>query len=120
MTDCHRFDPTLLREYDVRGIVGKTLSDADAKALGRAFGTIVRRSGGARVCVGYDGRLSSPEMESAVVSGLMEAGINVTRVGRGPTPMLYYAVCQFEADGGIMITGSHNPPDYNGFKMMLG
>ena len=120
MTDSHRFDPTLLREYDIRGIVGKTLGDVDARAIGRAFGTIVRRTGGLQVCVGYDGRLSSPEMESAVVSGLTQAGVNVTRVGRGPTPMLYYAVCQFEADGGIMITGSHNPPDYNGFKMMLG
>jgi phosphomannomutase len=116
----HRFDPTILREYDVRGVVGQTLTAADAHALGRAFGTIVKRGGGDTVCVGYDGRLSSPELEAALVDGLVAAGQHVFRIGRGPTPMLYYAVRTAEAGGGIMITGSHNPPDYNGFKMMLG
>jgi len=116
----HAFDPTILREYDVRGIVGKTLSAADAKAVAMALGTLVRRQGGRRVAVGYDGRLSSPDLEAAVVAGLEAVGIQALRVGLGPTPMLYFAVHHLDADGGIMITGSHNPPEYNGFKLMLG
>ncbi|MFC7050863.1 phosphoglucomutase/phosphomannomutase PgmG [Emcibacter nanhaiensis] len=116
----HSFNPTVLREYDIRGIVGDTIKEQDAEALGRAFGTLVRRNGGRKVCVGYDGRLSSPSLEKALVSGLLATGLDVIRVGRGPTPMLYYSVFELDADGGIMITGSHNPPDYNGFKMMIG
>ncbi|EDP61412.1 phosphomannomutase [alpha proteobacterium BAL199] len=120
MIGAHRFDPTILREYDVRGVIGKTLSPTDAEALGRAFGTCVRRAGGKRVTVGRDGRLSSPDMEAGVVAGLRAAGIDVLRVGGCPTPGLYFSVYELKADGGIMITGSHNPPDYNGFKMMIG
>ena len=116
----HDFDPTVLREYDIRGIVGKTLHTADAFAIGSCFGTVVARNGGKRVAVGYDGRLSSPAMEAALTEGLMASGMDVVRIGRGPTPMLYYAATTLPADGGIMVTGSHNPPDYNGFKMMLG
>jgi phosphomannomutase len=115
----HRFDPSSLREYDIRGIVGKTLGAADADAIGRGFGTRVRRAGGRRVAVGYDGRLSSPMLEAALVEGLVAVGIDVVRIGRGPTPMLYYAEATLEVDGGIEITGSHNPADYNGFKMVL-
>jgi phosphomannomutase len=120
MTFVHKFDPTVLREYDIRGVVGETLSVEDARAIGRLFGTVVARNGGSRVCVGYDGRLSSPDMEGALVEGLTTAGIDVERIGCGPTPMLYYAAFATEADGGIMVTGSHNPPTHNGFKMMLG
>ena len=116
----HRFDPTILREYDIRGVVGKTLSAADARALGRGFGTLLRRAGGTKVCVGYDGRLSSPELEFALVEGLRACGLSVLRVGRGPSPMLYYAAVTREADGAVMVTGSHNPPDHNGFKLMRG
>ena len=116
----HRFDPTILREYDIRGLVGKTLFAEDARALGRAYGSAVRRRGGRTVAVGYDGRLSSPELESALVEGLKASGLEVMRIGLGPTPMLYFAVFHLPADGGVMVTGSHNPPDYNGFKMMLG
>ena len=116
----HNFDPTTLREYDIRGIIGKTLGEADAAAIGRSFGTRVRRNGGKRVAVGFDGRLSSPGLEAALVEGLNAVGIDAVRVGVGPTPMLYYAVYELGCDGGVMITGSHNPPDYNGFKMMLG
>ncbi|MBM3486211.1 MAG: phosphomannomutase/phosphoglucomutase [Alphaproteobacteria bacterium] len=116
----HRFDPTILREYDIRGVVGKTLGPADARAIGRGFGTFVAQGGGRRVAVGYDGRLSSPELEAALIEGLTAAGIDVTRIGLGPTPMLYYAVYTLGVDGGIMISGSHNPPEYNGFKMMMG
>jgi phosphomannomutase len=116
----HDFHPTILREYDVRGIVGQTLSAADARALGRAYATILRRDGGKQVCVGFDGRLSSPELEAALVDGLKQSGLEVLRIGRGPTPMLYFAVHHLDADGGIQVTGSHNPPDHNGFKIMLG
>jgi phosphomannomutase len=116
----HDFHPTVLREYDIRGIVGKTLSEADAYAVGRGFGTLVRRNGGRTVCTGYDGRVSSPALEAALVDGLKASGLRVLRVGLGPTPMLYFSVYHHDADGGVMLTGSHNPPDYNGFKMMIG
>src|SRR5262249_14559606 len=115
----HRFDPTILREYDIRGIVGDTLVARDADAVGRAFGTVVRRAGGRTACVGYDGRLTSPALEAALVEGLRACGLAVWRIGLGPTPMLYYATTTLAADAGIMVTGSHNPPDHNGFKMML-
>lgn len=116
----HQFDPTVLREYDIRGIVGRTLHGADAFAIGRVFGSIVAGNGGKRVAVGYDGRLTSPDLEQPLVDGLKASGMEVLRVGRGPTPMLYYAATTLETDGAVMVTGSHNPPDYNGFKMMLG
>lgn len=115
----HHFHPTALREYDIRGIIGQTLGEADARAIGRGFGTLIARGGGSKVAVGHDGRLSSPALEAALVEGLMAAGMTVLRIGLGPTPMLYYAVHELGADGGIMVTGSHNPPDWNGFKMML-
>ncbi len=115
----HRFDPTSLREYDIRGIVGKNLHHADAFAIGRCFGSIVARAGGRAVVVGYDGRLSSPGMEDALVRGLVVSGVDAIRIGRGPTPLLYYAATRLRTAGGIMITGSHNPANYNGFKMML-
>ena len=114
----HDFDATLLREYDIRGVVGTTLHTADAQAIGRSFGTVIRRSGGRRVVVGYDGRLSSPVLAEALVAGLAATGCDVTVIGQSPTPMLYFATHHLEADGGIEITGSHNPPDYNGFKMV--
>ncbi|MDB5368784.1 MAG: phosphomannomutase [Roseomonas sp.] len=116
----HDFHPTSLREYDIRGVVGKTLSSADAFAIGRCFGSIVTQAGGRKVAVGYDGRLSSPELEAQLVAGLVACGLEVARVGCGPTPMLYFALYELKADGAVMVTGSHNPPDYNGFKMMLG
>jgi phosphomannomutase len=116
----HRFDPSILREYDIRGIVGTNLFAADAEALGRAFAATLAEGGGSRVAVGYDGRLTSPELEAALVEGLAAGGVDVVRIGRGPTPMLYFAASTLGVDGGIMVTGSHNPPDHNGFKMVLG
>jgi phosphomannomutase len=116
----HDFDPTSLREYDIRGIVGLTLHPADAYAIGRTFGSVVSRAGGKTVAVGYDGRLSSPDLEPELVRGLTACGLEVLRVGCGPTPMTYFAATTLETDGAVMVTGSHNPPDYNGFKMMLG
>jgi phosphomannomutase len=115
----HRFDPTILREYDIRGIVGETLSNDDAHAIGRAYAIMLAEAGGQRVAVGYDGRLTSPELEAALVDGLLAEGADVVRIGRGPTPMLYYAAATLGVDGGVMVTGSHNPPDYNGFKFVF-
>lgn len=113
----HQFHPSVLREYDIRGIVGDTLTAADAEAVGRAYGTMVVRRGGGHVAVGYDGRHSSPDLEAAMVAGLTACGLKVSRIGLGPTPMLYYAIVHLSADAGVMITGSHNPPNYNGIKM---
>ena len=112
-------DATIFREYDIRGIVGQTLPVGGMRLIGRAFGTVVRRAGGRTVAVGYDGRLSSPELEGVLVEGLREAGVDVTRIGCGPSPMLYYATHHLGTDAGMMVTGSHNPPDYNGIKMVL-
>ncbi len=117
----HAFDPSLLREYDIRGVVGESFGPADAHALGRCFATLLRRSGGSRVVVGRDGRLSSPVLEQALVEGLIASGAQVVRTGLGPSPMLYYAEASMEdVHGGVQVTGSHNPADHNGFKMVLG
>ncbi|MCB9982385.1 MAG: phosphomannomutase/phosphoglucomutase [Rhodospirillales bacterium] len=120
----HVFSPTILREYDIRGQIGKDLSKKDAYTLGLAFGTYLLRDLGtpqaeARVCVGYDGRVSSPGLAEALVKGLSETGVACENVGLGPSPMLYFATKDRKASAGIMVTGSHNPADYNGFKMML-
>ncbi len=116
----HTFHPTSLREYDIRGIIGETLGPDDARAIGRGFATLLGRAGGKLVAVGYDGRVSSPMLEHALIEGLTASGCDVRRVGMGPTPMLYYAEASAEeVDGGIQITGSHNPANYNGFKMVF-
>ena len=116
----HRFHPTILREYDIRGIIGETLGAEDARAIGRGFGSMLAEAGGKKVAVGYDGRVSSPMLEHALIEGLTASGVDVVRVGMGATPMLYYAEASAEdVDGGIQITGSHNPANYNGFKMVF-
>ncbi|WP_417612439.1 phosphoglucomutase/phosphomannomutase PgmG [Parasphingorhabdus sp.] len=116
----HDFHPTSLREYDIRGIIGETLGEDDAYAIGRGFGTLIARDGGTAVATGRDGRTSSPVLEAALIRGLNDAGINAISVGMGPTPMLYYAESVLDqVQGGIMITGSHNPANYNGFKMVF-
>ncbi len=119
MSDGHRFDPSILREYDIRGIVGTTLSEADASALGKTLGSHVVGLAGTTVCVGLDGRLSSPALELALVEGFESTGLHVIRIGVGPTPMLYFASRALNADAAVMVTGSHNPPDYNGFKAVV-
>jgi phosphomannomutase len=115
----HAFDAGILREYDIRGVVGETLGPADAAALGRAFGSMVVRAGGRTAALGHDGRLSSPTLAAALADGLVSTGLEVFRVGLGPTPMLYFADRRLECGGAVMVTGSHNPRDHNGFKMAL-
>jgi len=115
----HTFHPSILREYDIRGIVGTTLGEDDAYALGRAFATLASGEGGMRVAVGRDGRTHSPRLETALVRGLTDGGLDVVSIGTGPSPMLYFAAATLGVEGGIQVTGSHNPPEYNGFKMLL-
>jgi phosphomannomutase len=116
----HTFNPTVLREYDIRGIIGETLGPDDARAIGRVFGSMLREAGGSWVAVGYDGRVSSPILEHALVEGLNASGCDVVRIGMAATPMLYYAeASDQQIDGGIEITGSHNPANYNGFKLVF-
>jgi phosphomannomutase len=113
--------PSILREYDIRGIVNTTFTADDFEAIGRGFASEARERLGKApiICVGYDGRLSSPELEAALIKGLTGAGANVVRIGLGPTPMLYYATHAITSDAGVMVTGSHNPPDQNGLKMVM-
>ncbi len=116
----NNLDPTILREYDIRGIFGKTLNENDAYNIGLAFGTLVqRRTPGKSVAVGYDGRLSSPTLCESLIAGLIESGCDVAKIGLGPSPMLYFADQKLKCDGAVMITGSHNPKDHNGFKFVL-
>jgi phosphomannomutase len=115
----HKFNPTILREYDIRGIVGDTLTEADAHALGRTYAALARDEGAKRIAVGRDGRTHSGMLEAALVRGLTEGGIDAVLTGMGPSPMLYFATHYLDVDGGIQVTGSHNPADYNGFKLLL-
>ncbi len=116
----HQFDRSVLREYDIRGIVGETLSEDDARAVGRGFGSVVVEKGGKRIAAGRDGRLHSPAMHAALIDGLASTGLDVVDIGLGPTPMLYFASRTLGVDAGVMVTGSHNPSQYNGFKMVIG
>src|SRR3954452_343730 len=115
----HQFNPTILREYDIRGIVGETLTEADAYALGRTYAAFARDEGARRIAVGRDGRTHSGMLEAALVRGLTEGGLDVMQIGIGPSPVLYFATCEMDVDGGIQVTVSHNPAQYNGFKMLL-
>ena len=115
----HKFNPTILREYDIRGIVGDTLNESDAYALGRTFAAKARDEEARRIAVGRDGRTHSGMLEAALIRGLTEGGIDVVQVGMGPSPMLYFATHYLDVDGGIQVTGSHNPANYNGFKLLL-
>ena len=112
--------PTIFREYDIRGIAGKELLDADIQDLGRAIGTYLQRHSGRNVTLGRDTRLSSDRLADAIARGLVASGCDVTDIGVVPTPVLYYSVFHLKATGAVMITGSHNPPEYNGFKVVSG
>ncbi len=113
-------DPSIFRAYDIRGVVGSTLTEDTAWLIGRALGAQARERGINSVCVGRDGRLSGPALAAAVARGLLESGCDVIDVGAVPTPALYFATHQYGNGSGVMVTGSHNPPDYNGFKIMIG
>jgi phosphomannomutase len=115
----HQFNRTILREYDVRGIVGQTLHAEDAYALGRSYAALATSEGARRVAVGRDGRTHSSMLETALIDGLTQGGLDIVQVGMGPSPMLYFAVATLDVQGGVQVTGSHNPADYNGFKMLL-
>lgn len=112
--------PNIFREYDIRGIADLELSGAGVEVLGQAFGTYLLRHHSRKVNLARDCRLSSDRLRDALLAGLLKAGCDVTDLGVVPTPLLYYSVFHLQADAGIMITGSHNPPDYNGFKVMHG
>ena len=112
--------PHIFREYDIRGLHASELTEAVAEAVGCAFGTLVAEAGGSRVALGQDVRPSSPRLARSVERGLLAAGLAVERVGLVPTPALYYAVVARRLDGGLQVTGSHNPPEFNGFKMTHG
>ena len=115
-----RINPQAVRSYDLRGVVGRQLGLGDARQLGLAYATWARARGLRRIAVGRDGRLSSPDLERALVAGLVAGGMLVHRIGLGPTPQLHFAVHAYGLDGGIMVTGSHNPREENGFKLMIG
>jgi phosphomannomutase len=115
----HKFHSSILRAYDIRGVIGETLNVEDAYNIGRAFAVFLTAENKSKVVIGYDGRLSSPELKESVIRGLMDSGMTALEIGLCPTPMLYFGVYHLEADAGIMITGSHNPANHNGFKFML-
>ncbi len=110
----------IFRAYDIRGIVGEDLTTREAELVGRAFGTTVRRADGGRVLVGRDGRLSGPELSEALIAGIRASGCTAIKAEMLPTPAFYFGLHHLDVDGGIMVTGSHNPPEYNGFKVCLG
>ena len=112
--------PTIFREYDIRGIADADLLDDGIELLGQGIGTYLQRRAGRKVHVGRDTRLSSPRLSDAIIKGLLETGCEVTDLGVVPTPVLYYSAHKLGPDGAVMITGSHNPPEYNGFKVVCG
>jgi phosphomannomutase/phosphoglucomutase len=113
-------DRGIFRAYDIRGVLGKTLTAGVARQIGRAIGSEAQQRGLQEIVVGRDGRLSGPELAAALIEGLRAAGCNVIDIGAAPTPVLYFATYHLNAGSGVMVTGSHNPPDYNGFKIVLG
>jgi phosphomannomutase/phosphoglucomutase len=115
-----KLDPSIFRAYDVRGVVGKTLNAEVAHALGQSIGTLMSEQGLREIVVGRDGRLSGPELAGALSDGLRAAGIDVIDLGAVPTPVVYFAAFRFNTGCGVAVTGSHNPPDYNGFKIVVG
>jgi len=110
----------IFREYDIRGIAGKDLTQETVELLGLGIGTMMRRQGRSRIALGRDCRPSSDPFRDALIAGLTATGLSVADIGVVPTPVLYYSIYQLEVEGGVMITGSHNPPEYNGFKTCAG
>ena len=115
-----QFDPEVLREYDIRGIVNKNITENTAYTIGRIFGYVVSEQlKSNNISLGYDGRLTSPKLYKALSAGLKDSGANIKSIGMCPTPMLYFADYYLKTDAALMITGSHNPSEYNGFKMVM-
>jgi len=112
--------PTIFREYDIRGVADTELLSTDVVDLGRGLGTLLQRKSGRSITLGRDCRLSSPRLRDALLEGLVDSGCEVTDIGVVPTPLLYFSAVHLEADGGVMITGSHNPSEFNGFKTVCG
>jgi len=115
-----KLNPQVFREYDIRGIVDKDLTEEFAEELGKAYGTHIMKNGLSRVTVARDGRLSSERLKSALVQGMISTGCQVTDIGLCPTPVFYFSIFHLNKEGGVMVTGSHNPPDFNGFKICVG
>ncbi|MEC9423755.1 MAG: phosphomannomutase, partial [Nitrospinota bacterium] len=113
-------NPQIFREYDIRGIVGKDLTPDTVTSIGKAIGTYIKRDGGKTLVIGRDVRTSSEEFRKILSSALNSTGCDVIDIGMVPTPMTYFALHHLKADGGVMITGSHNPPEFNGFKISQG
>lgn len=113
-------NPRIFREYDIRGLVDQDLTDDVVVLLGKAFATYISRLGKKHVVVGSDGRLSSPRLRDCLVKGMVAGGLTVLDIGVCPTPVLYFSLFHLDRDGGVMITGSHNPPEFNGFKVCVG
>jgi phosphomannomutase/phosphoglucomutase len=113
-------DRSIFRAYDIRGVVGKTLTPAIAREIGRAIGSEAQHRGLKEIAVGRDGRLSGPDFAASLIEGLRAAGCDVIDIGAAPTPVVYFATYQLNIGSGVSVTGSHNPPDYNGFKIVLG
>ena len=118
--DALELDSGIFRAYDIRGITTTNLTDQICYWIGRAFAAQAISQSQHTAAVGRDGRLSSPGIERALSQGLVDGGMHVITVGQVPTPVLYFATHALETGTGIMITGSHNPPEYNGLKMMIG
>ena len=110
----------IFKAYDIRGIVGKTLTPEIVEAIGQAIGSEATARRQTQICIGYDGRLSGPELAAALARGIRKAGVHVIDLGMVATPMVYFAACHLGTNCGVMVTGSHNPPEYNGLKMVLG
>jgi phosphomannomutase/phosphoglucomutase len=113
-------NPHIFRSYDVRGIVGRDLTPEVVEILGKGYGTYIARKGAKKVSVGYDARQSSPVFCEAITRGIVSTGVDVVQIGMAATPTLYFSLFHLDVDGGIMITGSHNPPEFNGFKLGVG
>ena len=115
----YSFHPSILRAYDIRGIYNETLFDRDAYFIGKCFANVLQQKSKNKIVVACDGRVSSPILKQRLIQGLQESGMEIFDIGVGPTPMLYFGVYELNFDAGIMITGSHNPKNHNGFKMMI-
>ncbi|KGM53975.1 phosphomannomutase [Lysobacter daejeonensis GH1-9] len=113
-------DPGVFRAYDIRGVVGSSLDVGVATLIGQAIGSVMQEKGLTDIVVGRDGRLSGPELAGGLIDGLRKAGCNVTDIGLAPTPLVYFGAYQLRAGSCVSVTGSHNPPDYNGFKVVVG